>query len=85
MKRHEVAAILERNPNCKSVDRAMAIIAQGHDLITVREGGRDEDLEQVRQEFPHASCIAVLARGYTRYGDWIGDFVDQGTAEPRLF
>lgn len=85
MDRHEVAAILERNPNCKSVDRAMAIIAQGHDLVAVREGGRDEDLTQARREFPHASYITVLARGYTRYDDRIGVFVEKGTAEPRLF
>ena len=62
-----------------------AEVPQGHDLVAVREGGKEEDLEHVRREFPHASYITVLARGYTRYGDMIGVFVERGTAEPRLF
>ncbi|MFZ4394593.1 MAG: hypothetical protein ACOYOU_03085 [Kiritimatiellia bacterium] len=85
MDRYEVAAMLERNPNSKSVERAMAIVAQGHELVAVRAGGRDEDLERARREYPHASYITVLARGYTRYDDRIGVFVEQGVSEPRLF
>lgn len=68
MDRNEVAAMLARNPSSKSVDRAMRIVAQGYDLVAVRAGGRDEDLERARREFPHASYIAVLARGYMLVG-----------------
>lgn len=64
MDRNEVSAILGRRLDCKSVDRAMSIIAQGHDLVAVWDGGTAGDWERARQEHPGARLV-VVARGRT--------------------
>ena len=85
MDRNEVATILGRRTTCKSVDRAMAIVAQGLDLVAVLEGGTEADLEKAWREYPHAGRIVVLALGQTRMGDRVGGFIEPGKEAPRLF
>ena len=85
MDKDEVAEMLGRRHACKSIDRAMAVVDQGYDLVAVKDGGTDEDLEQIGREYPHASHVVVLARGRYRWEDRIGVFITPGTERPRLF
>ena len=81
MDRDEVAAVLGRRPDCKSVDRAMSIVEQGHDLVIVCEGW---DRERAGREHPDAHLV-VLAKGLSPSGDRIGVFYPRGYVAPRLF
>ena len=85
MERTEVAAILARRPDCRSVDRAMSIVSQGLDLAAVLKGGTEADIEKAWREYPHASRIVVLARGQTRIDDRLGVFIEPGKEAPMLF
>lgn len=84
MDRHEVAALLGRERACASIDRAMAIVSQGHDLVAVWAGGSDESLARARQEHPGAK-LAMLAKGLSPSGDRIGVFRPVGYVEPGMF
>jgi hypothetical protein len=84
MDRHEVAAMLNRRSDCKSVDRAMAVVAQDYDLVAVWNGGTDRDWERVRREHSDARLV-VLAKGRTIVDDRIGVFRPAGYIEPMLF
>ena len=84
MDRCEVAAMLGRRPECKSVDRAMEIVAQGNDLVAIWEGGSAEDLARAQEEYPDAR-LAVLAKGLSPSGDRIGVFHAKGYVAPRIF
>lgn len=84
MDRNGVAAMLGRGRACRSIERAMSIIAQGHDLVAVWEGGADVDLGRARREHPGA-LLVVLAKGLSPSGDRIGVFRPRGHVEPRLF
>lgn len=85
MNRSEVAEMLGVHRACKSIDRAMAIVDRGYDLVAVKEGGTPADLDQIGWEFPHASHVVTLARGRYRWEDRIGVFIVPGTERPRLF
>ena len=84
MDRNDVAAVLGGRPDCKSVDRAMAAVTQGYDLVAVLEGGSAGDWERARQEHPGARLV-VVARGRTPTTDRIGVFRPKGYVEPRMF
>ena len=84
MDRPEVAALLGRERSCRSVDRAMAVVSQGYDLVAVWDGGSDGSLARVRGEHPGAH-LAVLAKGRTPASDRIGVFRPLGWVEPRMF
>jgi len=84
MERHEVEAILGRERTCKSVDRAMAVLAQGFELVTVWEDGSEESLARAKREYPDARLV-ILAKGQTPFSDRIGVFQAQGYVAPRLF
>ena len=84
MDRNEVAAMLGRRPNCRSVDRAMSIVAQGYDLAAVLEGGSDESLARAEREYLGAHLV-LLAKGRTVFDDRIGVFYACGYVAPRLF
>ena len=84
MDRNEVAAMLGRERSCRSIDRAMAIVSQGWDLVAVREGGSDESLARAEREHPGAHLV-VLAKGRTVIDDRIGVFRPQGWVGQRLF
>ena len=85
MDRDEVAEMLGRRHACKSIDRAMEVVDRGYDLVAVKDGGTDADMEQIRREFPHGIHVVVLARGRYRWEDRIGVFITPGTERPRLF
>jgi hypothetical protein len=62
----------------------MSVVAQGHDLVAIWEGGTEGDWERARREHPDASLV-VLAKGRTSVDDRIGVFYPQGYVAPRLF
>lgn len=84
MDRHEVAALLGRERSCRSLDRAMAVISQGFDLVAVWEGGSDGSMARARGEHPGARLV-VLAKGRTPATDRIGVFYPKGYVAPRMF
>lgn len=84
MDRNDVAAILGRGRECRSLDRAMAVVAQDYDLVAVWDGGTAGDWERARQEHPGAHLV-VVARGRTPATDRIGVFRPVGWVEPRMF
>lgn len=84
MDRADVAAILGRERSCASIDRAMAVVAEGYDLVAVWEGGTPGSWEAVRREHPGAR-LAVLAHGRTPATDRIGVFRPKGWTEPGIF
>ena len=62
----------------------MSIVAQGHGLVAVREGGSDESLVRAQAEHP-GTHLVVLAKGPSPCGDRIGVFYAKGYVAPRLF
>jgi hypothetical protein len=78
---HEVAAVLGRERSCASIDRAMAVVAEGWDLVAVHDGGSPTDWDRARREHPGARLV-VLARGRTPATDRIGAFRPRGWIEP---
>lgn len=81
MDRNDVAAILGRERSCASIDRAMAVVAGGYDLVALQDGGFPSDWNRARRENPGAR-LAVLARGRTPATDRIGAFRPRGWTEP---
>ncbi len=79
-----MAAVLGRERSCRSIERAMAVVAQGHDLVAVCEGGTAGDWERARHEHPDAHLV-VVAKGRTPATDRIGIFRPAGWVEPRMF
>ena len=84
MDRNEVAAMLGRGRACRSIDRAMAVVSQGYDLVAVWVGGSDESMARARGEHPGAR-LAVVAKGRTPATDRIGVLRPKGWVEPRMF
>ena len=84
MDRNEVAAVLGRERSCASVERAMAVVSEGWDLVAVHDGGSQGEWERTRAEHPGARLV-VLARGRTPATDRIGVFRPRGWTEPRMF
>ena len=84
MNRTEVALLLGRRMACKSLDRAMAVIADGYDMVSVWEGGSDASMARARGEHPGAHFV-TLAKGLSPSGDRIGVFYPKGYVAPRMF
>lgn len=84
MDRSDVAAILGRERCCASITRAMAVVAEGWDLVAVWDGGSQESLARARAEHPGARLV-VVARGRTFATDRIGIFRPKGWTEPGMF
>jgi hypothetical protein len=87
MNMDEIAAMLGRSRDCKSIRMAMAVVAEGYDLVGVVDGGTEDRLAEARDAHPGCRLV-VLARGLSRLGDRVGIFAEKGrvaTPAARLF